>query len=65
MISPELQSRLAIWRAKAADGTITLEEMRQVVAELRGARLSAGQAPTKSTKPKLDATSLLNQLKGL
>lgn len=65
MISPELQSRLAVWRAKAADGTITLEEMRQVVAELRGARLSAGQAPAKSAKPKPDATSLIEQLKGL
>lgn len=65
MISPELQSRLAIWRAKAADGTITLEEMRQVVAELRGARLSAGQAPAKAAKAKPDAKSLIDQLKGL
>lgn len=65
MISPELQSRIATWRAKAADGSITLDEMREAIIQLRGARLTAGQAPAKAAKAKPNATSLLDQLKGL
>jgi hypothetical protein len=47
-IDPILQSRLAIWRAKAADGTITIAEMKDAVIALRMGRKSAVEASAAS-----------------
>lgn len=70
--SPELLNQLSEWRRKAADGTITLEEMREAVKVLRANRMSSADAAAaskvggkkKSTVP-VDAGGLLDQLNGL
>ena len=45
-ISGELQSKIALWRMKIAEGTITQDEMKEVVRHLRAGRLAAAQAST-------------------
>lgn len=66
MYSPELESRVQIWRQKCADGTITQDDYREVVALLRQHRFGASAAAS-SSKPKVaavSAASLLERLKG-
>lgn len=70
--SPELLNQLAQWRQKSADGTITLEEMRQAIKILRANRESAGAVTAKSSKngkkssaPAKSASDLLGELSGL
>ena len=41
MISPELQGRIAEWRLKAAEGTLSQDEMREAITLLRAGRVSA------------------------
>lgn len=54
-MAPELQSRIALWRAKALDGTITIEELREAVAAMRQDRKSAAVASDKSRRAKAKA----------
>jgi len=71
--NPELLNRIAEWRRKATDGTISLEEMREAIKVLRENRISATAeaAKPKSSRGKkapvtpVDAGDLLDQLKGL
>lgn len=52
MASPyslETQARIAVWRQKCLEGTITLEEMREAVAIMRGDRRNAAQANASGT----------------
>jgi len=72
--SPELLNQIAEWQRKSADGTITLEEMREAVKVLRANRLSSAEAAAKSkagggsrakSKVPVDAGGLLDQLNGL
>lgn len=68
VVSPELQSRIKIWRSKMDDGTITLEEMKQVVIHLRQDRRSAAAASEssgKSTRKKAPARSAEDMLSEL
>lgn len=67
--SAELIAKIAIWRAKAADNTITLEEMKEAVIAMRAGRMEAAAANAssskKSSKPKAkveDADDMLNEL---
>jgi hypothetical protein len=46
--SPELQAKIASWRAKAIDGTITQDEMREAIALMRQGRVGAAIASEKS-----------------
>lgn len=73
---PTLLNRLAEWRRKCTDGTITLEEMRESMRVLRANRMNAAEAAAKSksgggkrsAKAKaapVNAGDLLDQLKGL
>lgn len=70
---PELLNKLAEWRRKCADGSITLDEMRESVKFLRANRMASAEAAAKSKaggKKKspaapVDAGSLLDQLSGL
>lgn len=50
MISPELQSKFASWRAKAADGTLTEAEMREAIIALRAGRMQAAASAQTSRK---------------
>ena len=70
-ISPELQSKLAIWRQKSLDGTLTLDECREAVILMKGGRTSAQEAAASSgkkastKKPARAADDLLSELEGL
>lgn len=72
MYSPELQAKLAEWRVKAVEGTLTKEEMAEAITALRGERTQAATAPTgerkRSTAAKkapINSDDLLSQLEGL
>ncbi len=68
--SPELQAKISIWRTKALDGTITMDEMREAIAALRQGRVSAAHASEgarrKTAKVAIPAADdLLAELGGL
>lgn len=44
MISPELQSKIASWRLRAATNELSLEEMKEAVKLLRQGRFAAASA---------------------
>jgi hypothetical protein len=69
-ISPELQSKIADWRRKATEGTLTLPEMREAILHLRAGRVSAANASATAKRKKAiaeipHAEDLLSELKGL
>lgn len=66
-MQPETQGRLAILRAKAVDGTLTLEEMKEAVVMMRGDRASSVRNSDSSRKAKVKAAipsadAMLNEL---
>jgi len=71
--SPELQMKIQEWRAKAREGTLTQDEMREAIAALRKDRGSVTQATAgsrttatrKAAAKKPDGDDLLSQLEGL
>lgn len=70
MQSAELQAKIAVWRQRSADGTMTVEEYRTAIAEIRGDRKSAHAASDQSRRTKAkavvpDAKTLLSELGGL
>ena len=70
MISPELSAKIAVWRQKSLDGTITIEEQREAVRLMREGRLAAAQASSASKRIKAkaevpSADDLLNELDGI
>jgi cytochrome c-type biogenesis protein CcmH/NrfG len=58
-MSEVIASKLQEWRQKSADGTITLEEMREAIAAIRKERVNAQEKSTTSRtrKAKADASS--------
>ena len=73
IVSPETASRIAIFRQKAEEGTLTQEEMREAIQLLRGDRLNAiatkpGASRSRVAKAKAvipSADELLGELSGL
>lgn len=70
--SPELQSKLALWRQKSIDGTITLEELKEAVRIMRAdrhaaldAQMKSSSGARKSTKAPVDTAKLMNDLENL
>ena len=70
-MSPEVQSRIAVLRQKAADGSVTLEEMKEAIVLIRGDRASAAIASETSRRNKStkkaeikSADEMLNELGG-
>ena len=67
----ELQSKISSWRLKAAEGTLTLEEMKEAITHLRAGRMQASIAAqgTKRTAAKKaiapPADDMLSELDGL
>jgi hypothetical protein len=67
----ELQSKIASWRLRAAEGTLTLDEMREAILHLRQGRVTAAAAAAttkrsaakRSTAPSQD--DMLGELEGL
>lgn len=69
-MTPELISKIAVWRAKAADGRLTQEEMAEAILALRADRVGASIASERSRAKKRpveapNADDLLNELDGL
>lgn len=54
-MSPELQSKIALWRQKAVQGTLTQEEMREAILALRADRVGAAVASAASKRSKAKA----------
>ena len=66
-MSPELQSKIALWRSKAVAGTLTPDEMKEAILALRQDRIGASiaSAASKRTKAKAeipDADDLLAEM---
>lgn len=66
-MSPEMQSKIAIWRAKAEVGTLTEAEMVEGIRALRQDRLGAAAASDASKRKKAaavipDGDDLLKEL---
>lgn len=69
-MSPELQSKIANWRAKALNGTLSQNEMREAIIALRADRVGAAIASDKAKRTRAkseipDANDLLAELGGL
>lgn len=69
-ISLELQAKIADWRRKAVEGTLTLEEMKEGVILLRAGRMQAAAASAASKRKKAiteipSAEDMLADLQGL
>lgn len=54
-MSPELQSKIALWRQKAVQGTLTQEEMKEAILALRADRVGAAVASAASKRSKAKA----------
>ena len=52
-MSELIMSNIQIWRSKAADGTITLEEMRQAIQAIRVERVGASAVSSASKERKV------------
>lgn len=67
MLSPEDQSRLSALRSKALDGSISMEEMKEVIRILRQGRLAAATsaANSKAKKATKSVDAMLSELGGL
>ncbi len=69
-MTPELTQKMIEWRAKAAAGTITLDEMKEAIIALRDMRKSAAAQPVTATKrstkaPVRSSDDMLSELEGL
>lgn len=70
MQSTELQAKIAVWRQKTRDNTMTTEEYKEAIAALRGDRKNAAATSEQSKRTKAkaavpDAKALLADLGGL
>lgn len=67
MQSPELQSKIASWRAKQLAGTMTQEDWKECFMGLRENRMRAQTASSasKARKAPVDVNALKDSLKGL
>jgi len=66
----DLQAKIADWRLRAVEGTLTLEEMKEAVVYLRAGRISAASqtATARAKKAKAiipSADEMLGDLEGL
>lgn len=72
MYTQETLDKIAVWRQRCNDGTITPEEMREALAALRQDRLLAAQTSAKSKSgggkskaPTKSSDDLLAELEGM
>ncbi len=66
----ELQAKIASWRLRAAEGTLTLDEMKEAILHLRAGRVQAANASAASKRKKAivaipSAGDMLSELEGL
>lgn len=70
MYSPDLQLKIQSWRSRAREGSLSIEETREIITTLRTARgavtpATEGSAKAKATRAagkKLDGDALLAEL---
>ena len=65
--APEIQAKIAIWRRRAIEGTLTPEEMREAIDLLRQGRAAASAAVKSraAKKATVNGDDLLDELEGL
>jgi hypothetical protein len=66
-ISPEISAKVVVWRQRALEGSMTIEEMRNAIIILREGRVSAAYASdtartAKAKKVILNADDLLDEM---
>lgn len=54
-LNPELQAKLNLWRAKAVEGTLSQEEMKEAILAIRGDRKNAAAVSDQSRRKKAKA----------
>lgn len=67
-VSPEMMVKVAEWRTKAREGTLTQDEMREAIVFLRGERTAAQPSATSRKSPSkapVDSKSLFDELDNL
>lgn len=67
-ITPEIQAKIALWRMRIAEGTITQDEMKEAVLFLRAGRVASASAVAKRKKALVElptAGDMLSELEGL
>jgi hypothetical protein len=66
---PVIASKVALWREKEANGTLTIEEANEIVIALRQGRTAASEASraskVRSAKPVQSAEEMLNEIDNL
>jgi len=69
VLDPQLLQKMQEYRRKAADGTISLEEMREAIVLMRQGRVAAvataASSKSRAAKPTVSAEALLSELEGL
>lgn len=70
-VTPEMQSKITAWRHRAADGTLSLDEMKEAVKFLRAGRVAAASSAIPASKRAAakaaipSAASMLDELDGI
>jgi ribosomal protein L12E/L44/L45/RPP1/RPP2 len=58
-VGPELQAKIASWRAKSAVGELTIEEMKDAIIHLRAGRTAAASASSASATKRKKAVAAI------
>ena len=69
-VSLELQQKIAAWRLRATEGTLTLEDMREAIIALRAGRVAAANASATAKRKKAiveipHALDMLNEIENM
>lgn len=69
-VSLELSQKITEWRRLAAEGTLTIEDQREIIKQLRAGRVSAANASATAKRKKAiteipHADDMLSELEGL
>jgi hypothetical protein len=52
IVTPEMSMKIAAWRQKVAEGTLTLDDMKEAIVYLRAGRVNAQNASAASKRKK-------------
>ncbi len=55
-MTPELLAKIAIWRQKAIEGTLTIDDQREAIAVMRDGRLGASVSSDQARRAKAKKT---------
>ena len=61
-VSLEMQQKVADWRNRAREGTLSIDEMKEAITFLRAERQAMPPAKSRTAKPKVNADDLLGEL---